>query len=119
MDIIKIGGVTIPHPSTISIGMQDLDSPDSTRNELGFLQRDRIRGGVYKLGLGFNAKTGPEIAAIESAIRPAAISVTFPDSSGMVTKTMYVGDRSKDMVLYKAGDFTEMRWDLSFDLVEY
>lgn len=119
MDIIKIGGVTIPHPSTISIGMQDLDSPDSTRNELGFLQRDRIRAGVYKVSLGFITKTGPEIATIESMISPASIEVTFPDSSGMITKTMYVGDRTKNIVLYKEGDFEEMVWDLSFDLVEY
>lgn len=119
MAIITIGGVTLPHPSSISVASQDLDSPDTTRNEMGYLQRDRVRAGVYKLGLEFAAKTGPEITSIESAISPASFDVTFPDSSGMVTKTMYVGDRTKSLDLYKGGDFDEMRWTISFDLIEF
>jgi hypothetical protein len=32
---------------------------------------------------------------------------------------MYVGDRKKDVVLYNGGVSDEIRWDLSFNLVEY
>lgn len=119
LSIITINGVDLPHPSSLSVGMQDLDSPDTTRNEQGVLQRDRIRQGVYKVELVFNAKKGHEIALIEQAITGANLSVTFPDSAGRVTREMYVGDRTKDIVLYKNGDFNEMRWNLSFNLVEY
>lgn len=119
MDIITIDGVVLPAPSTLSIGMQDLDSPDTSRNEQGILQRDRVREGVYKIELAFNVKKGNEIQIIESAIKNAKLNVTFPDTTGMITKEMYVGDRKKDVVLYNGGVSDEIRWDLSFNLVEY
>ncbi len=119
MAIITIDSVVLPNPSALSVTKQDLDSPDSTRNEVGYLQRYRIRQGVYKVSLTFNAKTAVEIEDIESTLTPSMISVTFPDSGGMVTKDMYVGDRSKSIVLYSNGDFNTMRWNLSFDLIEY
>lgn len=117
MAIITIGGVGLPPPTSLRVGMQDLDSPDSTRNERGYLQRDRIRQGMYKIDLEFNVKTGREIALIESTLTGAALQVTFPDSGGMITKTMYVGDRTKEVILYNGGRDT--RWSLNFNLVEY
>lgn len=118
MNIITIDGVGLPHPSSLQVGMQDLDSPDTTRNERGYLQRDRIRAGIYKIQLEFVAKTGPEIQIIESTLLNARMNVTFPDSSGRITREMYVGDRQKDVVLY-ANNPDKVRWNLSFSLVEY
>lgn len=119
MNIITIDGVNLPHPSSLTVSMQDLDSNDTTRNERGVLQRDRVRAGVYKIELSFNAKKGNEIQIIESAIRNSKLSVTFPDTTGRITKQMYVGDRNKEVVLYNGGVSDEIRWTLSFNLVEY
>lgn len=119
MSIITIDGVDLPNPSTLSITMSDLDSPDTTRNELGVLQRDRIREGVYKIELSFNVKKGNEIQIIESAIKKPKLNVTFPDTTGRITRQMYVGDRKKDIVLYNNGVVDKTRWNLSFNLVEY
>ena len=119
MEIITIDGVVLPAPTSLSVSMSDLDSPDTTRNEQGVLQRDRVREGVYKVELEFNVKKGNEIQLIESAIKNAKLSVTFPDTTGRITKEMYVGDRSKNVVLYNGGVSDEIRWDLRFNLVEY
>ena len=119
MEIITIDGVVLPAPSTLSVSMSDLDSPDTTRNEQGVLQRDRVRAGVYKIELEFNVKKGSEVQIIESALTGSKLNVTFPDTSGRTTKEMYVGDRSKTVVLYNAGVSSEIRWDLKFNLVEY
>lgn len=119
MNIITIDGIVLPHPSSLSVNMSDLDSPDTTRNEKGYLQRDRVRSGLYKIELEFNAKTGTDIQKIENAIKKAKMSVTFPDSSGMITKQMYVGDRVKDVALYNGGIPSATRWNLKFNLVEY
>lgn len=119
MRIVTINGVKLPPPTSLGVSMQDLDSEDTTRNERGYLQRDRVRAGVYKLELQFNAKKGSEIQIIESTLRNSKLTVTFPDTSGMVTKQMYVGDRTKDIVLYKGGKVDEVRWNLNFNLVEY
>lgn len=118
MSIVSINGVQLPPPTSLKVGKQDLDSPDSTRNERGYLQRDRIRQGMYKIELEFNVKTGNEIQLIESAIQGASLNVTFPDTSGKITKTMYVGDRNKEIVLYNSNP-DKVRWSLSFNLVEY
>ena len=119
MEIITIDGVVLPAPTSLSVSMSDLDSPDTTRNEQGVLQRDRVREGVYKIELEFNVKKGNEIQLIESAIKNAKLNVTFPDTTGRITKEMYVGDRSKNVVLYNGGVSDEIRWDLRFNLVEY
>ena len=119
MEIITINGAVLPPPSTYSVTRSDIDSSDTTRNEVGVLQRDRVRQGVYKLELEFNVKKGHEIALIESVISGASMNVRFPDTTGFITKKMYVGDRQKDVVLYNGGDFDEIRWNFKFNLIEY
>lgn len=119
MEIITINGTVLPPPSRFKVVRADIDSSDTTRNEVGVLMRDRVRHGVYKLELEFNVKKGSEIALIESVITGPSFSVRFPDTTGFVTRRMYVGDRDKEVVLYKDGDFDEIRWDLSFNLIEY
>lgn len=118
MSMISINGVGLPPPTSLRVGNQDLDSPDSTRNERGYLQRDRIRQGMYRLELEFNIKTASEIAQIESTIVGASLQVSFPDAGGVKTKTMYVGDRNKELVLNNPNP-SKARWNLSFNLVEY
>lgn len=117
MAIITIDGVSLPDPSSMSIPMADIDSADTTRNELGILQRDRIRQGVYKIELSWNAITDSDVNTILSAITPAKFEVTFPTTTGNMTKDMYAGDRKLDFVLYRNGN--NPRWNLSFNLVEY
>lgn len=118
MSMISINGVGLPPPTTLKIGLQDLDSPDSTRNERGYLQRDRIRQGMYRIELSFDVKTATEIALIESVLVDASLTVSFPDAGGRKTRTMYVGDRNKEMVLNNPVP-SKARWSLSFNLIEY
>lgn len=119
MNVITIDGVNIPHPSSLKVSMQDLDSPDTTRNEVGVLQRDRVRSNVYKIELAFTTIKGSDVQLIESSILNSKLTVTFPDTSGRITRQMYVGDRSKEVVLYNDGDPNRMRWNLNFNLIEY
>lgn len=118
MAIVIINGVGLPAPTSLSVGKQDLDSPDSTRNERGYLQRDRIRAGVYRLELQFNLKKASEIRLIENTLVNSKLTVTFPDAGGNVTKEMYVGDRTKELVLNHTNP-SLARWSLGFNLVEY
>lgn len=118
MAMITINGVDLPSPSTFKMPKSDLDSEDTGRNELGILQRDRIRQGVFKLELEWKGITSSQLHLIESAIEPASLRVTFPTPIGMQTKTMYVGDRNIEMVKY-SDDFDKIRWDISFNLIEY
>ncbi|MGF7059293.1 DUF6711 family protein [Brassicibacter mesophilus] len=116
MAILNIDGVDLPAPSSMKIPQSDLDSSDTNRNELGFLQRDRIRQGIYKIELEWKAITDTKLNTILDAVEPASIQVTFPFSKGFLTKTMYAGDRNIEIALYREND---IRWNISFSLTEY
>ena len=118
MAMINIDGVDLPSPSVFKIPRSDLDSGDTGRNELGVLQRDRIRQGIYKIELEFKGINSSNLYLIESAIEPAELNVTFPTPTGQVAKKMYAGDRNVEMAKY-SDDFDKIRWNLSFNLVEY
>lgn len=118
MAMISIDGVDLPSPSVFKIPESDLDSSDTGRNELGVLQRDRIRQGVYKIELEWKGITSSQLATIKSTVQPASLQVTFPTEIGMQTKTMYAGDRNIEMVKYNK-NHDLIRWNISFNLVEY
>lgn len=118
MAMISIDGVDLPSPSVFNPSRSDLDSEDTHRNELGILQRDRIRQGVFKIELAWKGIDSSQLHLIESAIEPAQIQVTFPYTTGLITKTMYVGDRSVEMVKFSE-DYNKIIWNISFNLIEY
>ena len=117
MAILIIDGVDLPAPSSLKIQESDLDSADTNRNEEGYLQRDRIRQGIYKIELEWKGITNAQLATILNAIKPASVAVKFPTENGLVTKTMYAGDRKIEVARYKNNN--DIRWNISFNLTEY
>lgn len=115
MAMITIGGVGLADPSELKVLQSDIDSQDSSRNEIGVLQRDRVRQGVYKLEVSWALLVGAAVETIKTAIAPSSFSVVFPTSAGNVTKTMYASDRSIEMVTTQTGT----RWNVSFSLIEF
>jgi hypothetical protein len=118
MAIISIGGAAMPSPSSMKIPQFDLDSGDTGRNETGVIQRDRVRQGIYKIECEWKGITSSDLNMIENAVKPASFSVAFPTSVGSQTKTMYVGDRNIEIAVYSE-DYHKIRWNISFNLIEY
>ena len=52
MNLIKIGAFTPVCPSKYSVELSDMDGENSNRSETGYMNRDRVRAGIYKLKLG-------------------------------------------------------------------
>ena len=101
MPLLKIGGVDMPTPSTYKIGRFDLDSTDTRRTEDGVLHRDRVRGGVYKITVGWDALSPTQLKTVTSALAPEAFTVVFFDATTYTenkTVTMYAGDRESEIV---------------------
>jgi hypothetical protein len=114
---LKIDGVTMPTPSSLSAASSDLDSPGTRRNEQGYLQRDRIRQGVKKISCKWSGLSQANSTLLLTAIKPASLSVTYPDPElGTNTITTYVGDRTPDMIMYNNG---VPYWNISFELIQY
>lgn len=118
MALVNIDGVDLPAPSSFKIPNFDLDSSDTQRNELGVLQRDRIRDEIYKAEYEAAGITSSQLATIKSAIKPSSFQVTIITELGPITKTMMAGDRNIEMIKYD-NDYNKIRWNISFNLIEF
>lgn len=113
--MLKINGAAIAAPSAYEVTVQDLDG-ESNRNANGDLIRDRIAV-KRKLQLEWPPLSQSEISTLLNAVSSVFFTVTFPDpQSGMITKTMYVGDRTAPAYMYKDG---QVKWsNLKMNFIE-
>lgn len=120
MAIIKIGGIDMPAPTKYNVTLQDLDSENTTRTETGDLVRDRIRAGVYKIGVTWLVEH-TVLKNITDALAPAKFNVTFfdPTTNTNQTKEMYCGDRNGELKHYKHDNPSKSLWEISTSLIEY
>lgn len=119
MATITIDGVGLPEPTSLKLPEFDLDSESTGRNELGVLQRDRIRQGVLKCELEWKKVTTAQLTLIKNAIIPDKFTVSFPAGLEIGEKEMYAGDRTIELVTYKDSDANKLLWNISFNLTEY
>ena len=113
--MVKINGIVIKTPSKLEVQISDLDG-ESNRNANGDLIRDRIAV-KRKLICEWPPLTQEHCSKLLKSVKDVFFDVTYPDPElGMVTKTMYVGDRTSPAYQFKDG---EVRWSgLKFNLVE-
>jgi hypothetical protein len=98
--MIKVNGVDIATPKTFSVEINDIDG-ESERNARGDLVRDRIAV-KRKLSLDWGPLTDAQMSVLLNAVKGVFFDVTYPDpQDGIVTKNMYVGNRTAPM--YKNG----------------
>lgn len=120
MAIIRISGTDMPAPTKYGVTIQDIDSENTTRTETGELVRDRVRAGVYKLGVTWLVEHSV-LKTITDAIAGDKFAVTFFDPTTNTNKTcdMYCGDRSGDLKFYNANDTSKSLWEITTSLIEY
>lgn len=100
--MLSINGVAIATPKSFEVTISDLDG-ESNRNANGEMIRDRI-GIKRRISLEWPPLTQSEISMLLTAVSSVFFTVTFPDpQQGVVTKTMYVGDRSAPAYQYING----------------
>lgn len=115
MELISFGDYTPPSPTEYKLEIQDIDSEDTGRGETGYMTRERVREGIYKLSLSFTNITSDDVLNIKEAISPVSFKVTLFDGSE-VTVDMYVGNRSLN--LKSIDDESNCYWDMSFNLTQ-
>lgn len=113
--MLKVNGVAIAAPSAYEVTIQDLDG-ESNRNASGNMIRDRIAV-KRKINLEWPPLSQVEISTLLNAVSSVFFTVTFPDpQQGMITNTMYVGDRTAPAYQYKNG---EVKWSgLKMNFIE-
>lgn len=118
-----VGAVNIgKYISEMSVNISDLDSESSSRNALGQMMRDRIRGGkdaLRKINVKCRPLNNGEMKSVMEVISTQAFFfVTYPDplTGGNRRAEFYVGDRS--VPVYRAVDGKFLWSNLTFNLVE-
>ena len=99
--------------------LSDIDDPDTGRMMDGTMRRGKIAD-KDKWKLKFRANlTTQEISTILSAVTHQYVTVQYmsPRTATLVTKTMYVGDRTAAHCIERE-DGTLLWKDLSFSLIE-
>lgn len=114
--MLKINGVVIATPRKFEVTISDLDG-ESNRNAQGDLMRDRIAI-KRKLNCEWPALSDIECSALLKAVSSVFFSVEFPDpmEGTLVTRTMYVGDRTAPAYSYI---YREVLWNgIKMNLIE-
>lgn len=97
--MIKINGVAIATPKVFEATVSDIDG-ETNRNAKGELIRDRVAV-KRKINLEWGTLEQSEMSKILNAVSSVFFTVEFPDSQlGLITKTMYVGDRTSPAYSY-------------------
>ena len=115
MTLVKFGEYTPPTPTKYEVEIQDIDGEGTGRGETGYMDRERVRAGVYKLSLEFTNIPSSDVSNIKNAIKSETISVKLFDG-GYVDAIMYSGNRK--LTLKYIDDNSNAFWDLSFSLTE-
>lgn len=106
--MLIINGVAIATPKVFEVTISDLDG-ESNRNLNGQLLRDRIAV-KRKLTCEWPSLIQIEISMLLKAVKDVFFEVTYPDPmDGIVTKTMYVGDRTTPAYFYDEKS-QEFKW---------
>ncbi|MDT8715434.1 hypothetical protein IAI10_02025 [Clostridium sp. 19966] len=119
MAILQINGIDIPDPSSLKVGVNDIDGDNSQRNAAGDLTRDRVAV-KRKLECEWPALTNEDISTVLTAVKDVFFQCKFPDpeEGQIITKTCYVSDRSA-AVYWKDPKTGQYLWKgLSFSIIE-
>lgn len=115
MKVIWFGAYTPPGPSKYSVNLSDMDGENSNRSETGYMNRDRVRAGIYKLQLGWTNLTMEQVDSLLAAVSAETFEVGFY-FGGAKSAEMYAGDRQIDLQCDPEDGHSY--WNVSFNLVE-
>ena len=115
MEILNIDGTALPAPSAYKVQLSDLDSSGTGRTEDGVLVRERVRGGVAKISVGWAALSTADCAKVLNATAPDSMTVQY-FFGGVRTAKMYAGDRTADL---KAARDGQAVWEVAVNLIEF
>lgn len=106
--MLKVNGVDITTPKSYQPSLNDIDG-ETNRNANGDMLRDRIAT-KRKLEMEWGPLSQDEISTLLTAVQDTFFDVTFPDpKDGIITKTMYVGDRTAPAYLFDE-ESQEAKW---------
>lgn len=116
--IIKINGTEFK-PSVMTIGVQDISAPNAGRDQSGYMHKMRLTSKV-RISLEWAEPSKALTSQILTAVAPEYFYVQYTDpvTNSLVTKTMYVGDRSAPVRMWGSSSGRQWYSKVSFNLIE-
>lgn len=114
MELVKFGAYTPKAPDKYEVELSDADGENATRSETGYMNRDRVRAGIFKLSLGWSNLEMKDVEELLDAVVPESVDTTFYFGKSISTD-MYAGNRK---ISLKYRDDGEAYWDVSFNMTE-
>lgn len=116
-NMIKVDGVWIKSPSTLTYGLKDISASDSGRTDDTIMHKNRV-GQKVTLDLSWSGSTPEEASEILKAFDPEYIDVTYhdPKENKLVTKNFYSGDKKAPVKIWTVN---QKRYEsISFNIIE-
>lgn len=115
MAIVKFGNFTPASPDKYEVELSDMDGENAGRSETGFMNRDRVRAGIFKLSLGWSNLNMEEVTTLLDAVSPESVPTSFFFGQTIDIEA-YAGNR-KISLKHKEADGSAY-WDVSFNMTE-
>lgn len=117
---LKINGVAMPTPKAYSIQRSDLDSDGTTRDEAGYLKRDRVRADTYKVICEWRVQE-PDLQKLNTYLSKEKFKAEIYDGTTgrYLNLTAYASsDRTSTLVLPEPNP-KDNWWDFSCNIIQY
>lgn len=117
---LRIDGETAPTPKAFTPVYADFDSENSTRNEVGYLTRERIRAGQVSPKFSWRIKTA-DLNKLLNMIENEHLSVTYfdPKENGMKTFDGYAQATRQPTLALWGENYADCWWDFECSFIEY
>lgn len=115
--MIRVDGVRVKTPSSLTWGLQDVSASDAGRTQDTIMHKNLI-GKKRKISMAWNNPTPEEAHAILTAFDPEYFRVKYYDplDGAEVTRTFYAGDKTAPVKTWSVGN---KRYEqISFDIIE-
>lgn len=116
-NMIRVDGVWIKSPSSLSWGKQDISASDAGRTDDTIMHKNKV-GEKRTLDLSWSGPTPEEASAILKAFAPEYVSVLYWDVENcrMETRTFYTGDKKAPVKIWTVNN---KRYEsVSFNIIE-
>lgn len=99
---MKIDSVTMPTPSSLTIGLEPIDKAERTESGDMFIEAITVK---RKLECTWSYLTNAQVTALQTAITTRSVSIEYEDPRTGTTRTgtFYTGPNTQDVLRFASG----------------
>lgn len=117
-NFLKSGSYTFPAPCEYQVDYEDIDSENTTRDQLAYTHRDRLRTEVKKIHVRWKLSPA-QLEDVASHLRPKGFSLTYLDlTDGDVATSNFYCSRKSAKLIRNGTSTSDQYIDYSANIIE-